>query len=106
MPITANCPGCGQLLSVGDEFAGAVGKCPTCGTAVTFAAAGAAPPPPAPALPPPATAASPPPAFQADMAGYPAPPPGPPRDITELLTIIGVATGTFFLFLLFISTFL
>jgi hypothetical protein len=87
------------MLSVGDEFAGAVGKCPTCGTAVTFAAAGAAPPPLAPTT-------APAPAYQPDLAGYPAPPPGPPRDNTELFTLIGLGTGTFFLFLLFISTFL
>jgi hypothetical protein len=105
MPITANCPGCNQLLSVGDEYAGAVAKCPSCGTAVTFTAPGAAPPP-APAAPPPPAAAPPPGAYQADLAGYQAPPPGPPRDNTELFTILGLATGTFFLFLLLISTFL
>ncbi len=33
MPIQARCPnkGCGQLLTVGDQFAGKKGRCPTCG---------------------------------------------------------------------------
>ncbi len=99
MPITANCPGCNQLLSVGDEFAGAVGKCPTCGTAVTFAAAGTGPPLPAPAAAPPA-------AYPPDTAPYTAAPPGPPRDNTELFTLIGIGAATFFLLLMLISTFL
>jgi phage FluMu protein Com len=38
MPITARCAGCGQILSVQDQFAGMQGKCPTCGTIVTFTA--------------------------------------------------------------------
>jgi hypothetical protein len=124
MPITAQCPGCGQMLSVGDEFAGAQGKCPTCGSLVTFHAQG--PPPAAPPPPPgpPAVAGAPPP----PAAGYPPPPPpaggplepawqpgppgpygappGTPRDNTELFTILGISLSTFFLVLLFISTFL
>jgi hypothetical protein len=117
MPITAQCPGCGQTLQVGDEFAGAQGKCPTCGTLVTFHAQGAPAPPPPPAAPPAAGPAPPAVGYPQPPAGYPQEPawqpgppepawqPGPPRDYTELFTIIGISAGTFFLFLLFISTF-
>jgi hypothetical protein len=111
MPITAQCPGCNQTLSVNDEFAGMQGKCPTCGAMVTFpsAAVQAAAPPSAPAPPPadfqqpPPAAYSQPPAWDPGAAGY-APP--IPRDNTELFTLIGIGAGTFFMLLLFISTFL
>ena len=105
MPITAQCPGCKQSLSVPDQYAGAQANCPTCGTAVVFPAAGAPPAPPAYAPPPPAA----PPAQSAwEPAGqaYPAAPAGPPRDNTELLTTIGLGVGIGFLALLALSTFL
>src|SRR5262245_38102401 len=111
MPITAQCPGCNQTLSVNDEFAGMQGKCPTCGAMVTFPNPGAqaAAPPPAPLPPqadfaqPPPAASSQPPAWDPGAAGYALP---TPRDNTELFTIIGISAATFFLLLLFISTFL
>jgi hypothetical protein len=104
MPINAHCPGCGQTLSVGDEFAGAQGKCPSCGTLVTFSAAGGAPP----AAPPPGAY---PPAYSQPAPGAPgayAPPApvGPPRDNTELFTLIGIGGAAFSLLLLLLSTFL
>jgi hypothetical protein len=111
MPITAQCPGCNQTLSVNDEFAGMQGKCPTCGTMVTFPNPGVQPaaPPPAPLPPqadfqqPPPAAYSQPPAWEPGAPGY-APP--VPRDNTELFTIIGISSGAFFFLLLLISTFL
>jgi hypothetical protein len=111
MPITAQCPGCSQTLSVNDEFAGMQGKCPSCGTMVTFPAPGvqATAPPPAPPPPqgdfhqPPAASYAPAPAWQPGAPGY-APP--PPRDNTELFTIIGLSAGAFFFLLLLISLFL
>ncbi len=110
MPIQATCPGCGQVLAVGDEYAGAQAPCPQCKTVVTFAAGGA--PPAAPTSPPPPASYPPPPAPDAGQApayappGYPQQPPAPPRDIQELLTMIGIGAGTFFLMLLVLSTFL
>jgi hypothetical protein len=112
MPITTQCPGCNQTLSVPDQYAGAQANCPSCGTAVTFPAAGAAPPPaPAPAPPgdyqaAPAAAYPQPPAYPPGEAGYPAAAVGPPRDNTELFNLIGIGAGAFFFLLLFISTFL
>ncbi len=118
MPIETVCPGCAERLSVPDEYANRQGKCPRCGTMVTFLPGGppaaappavlAAPAPPPAAYEPQATFSV--PAYgaagQPAPSGYPAPPPGPPRDNTELFTILGVSGATFFLALLAISTFL
>jgi hypothetical protein len=136
MPITAQCPnpGCGQMLQVPDEFAGMQGKCPKCDTMVTFqapaavgapqaAAAGPPPPPPyQPPPPPPPPAASaypaPPPAAGAPYppppAPYPPPPggdftltaPGPGMTPQQLVQLICVPAGLFFLFLLALACFL
>lgn len=38
MPIQNACPGCGKLLSVGDEFAGRKARCPACGAIFTVPA--------------------------------------------------------------------
>jgi hypothetical protein len=114
MPITTQCPGCNQTLSVPDQYAGARANCPSCGTAVTFPAAGAAPPPAPPVAAPappgvyqaaPAAAYPQPPAGQPFEAGYPAAA-APPRDNAELFNLIGIGAGAFFFLLLFISTFL
>jgi hypothetical protein len=123
MPIVARCPNptCGQTLQVPDQYAGMQGKCPTCGTMVTFqpdptAAA------PAPAAAPAAAAYTPPAAPDAYTAQapaapgayppppvvgqVPAPPGGPPMSPQELVQLICVPAGLFFLFLLIICTFL
>src|SRR5262249_44516379 len=44
MPITFNCPGCGEALQVADEFAGRQALCPYCKAAAVIPEA--APPPP------------------------------------------------------------
>jgi hypothetical protein len=115
MPITTQCPGCNQTLSVPDQYAGARANCPSCGTAVTFPAAGAAPPPAPPVVAPappgdyqaaPAAAYPQPPAYPPGEAGYAAAAPALPRDNTELFNLIGIGAGAFFFLLLFISTFL
>jgi hypothetical protein len=128
MPIVARCPNptCGQTLQVPDQYAGMQGKCPTCGTMVTFqpapAAAAAVPapaaPPPAyspPAAPPPgapeaytaqapaAPGAYPPPPV---VGQVPAPPAGPSMSPQELVQLICVPAGLFFLLLLLIACFL
>jgi hypothetical protein len=95
------------MLSVGDEFAGAQGKCPTCGTLVTFQGppAAAAPPPGGP--PPGSYQASPyTPPGEAGMPGYAPAPPGPPRDNTELFTMLGLGGAAFSVLLLLIGTLL
>src|SRR5438105_1144534 len=114
MPITVRCPNpaCGQTLSVQDEYAGMQGKCPLCGTLVTFPAA-------APALPVIPIAPTPPSERSPVMAGPPpldgAPPPAPatapgPRNLPAFLSgfdqlaLITLPTGLFFLFLLALST--
>jgi len=136
MPIVARCPNpaCGQTLQVPDQYAGMQGKCPNCGTMVTFqpAAAAAAAPGPAgppayapPAAPPPAytpPAAQPayppaagPDAYMAQAPGaagtypppplgqVPAPPAGPSMSPQELVQLICVPAGLFFLVLLLIA---
>ena len=61
MTIRLKCPGCNNVLTVKDEMAGRVGKCPACQTAIKVpqptAAASAPPAQQAPARP---TAAAPP----------------------------------------------
>ena len=131
MPIVARCPNptCGQTLQVPDQYAGMQGKCPTCGTMVTFqpAPAAAAAPGPAgppaytpPAAPPPAyTPPAGPDAYMAQAPGaagtyppppvvgqVPAPPAGPSMSPQELVQLICVPAGLFFLLLLLIACFL
>src|SRR5262245_17659344 len=120
MPIVARCPNptCGQTLQVPDQYAGMQGKCPTCGTMVTFQ------PTPAPAAAPaaaaPAPAYTPPAAPEAYTAQAPAapgayppppvvgqvpvpPPAGPSMSPQELVQLICVPAGLFFLVLLLIA---
>ena len=52
MPISVQCPACGKEMSVRDELAGRLGKCPDCGQPVRIPVPGAAPPPVAAAAPP------------------------------------------------------
>jgi hypothetical protein len=124
MPITARCPNpsCGQTLQVPDQFAGSTGKCPTCGTAVTFQAGSpGAPPPMPPAAPPPPAGAYAPAPPQAPAVGGFAPPPsnapigmyptealpaGPPMDPAKLVEMICVPAGLFFLALVLLACFL
>ncbi len=131
MPIFARCPNsaCGQTLQVPDQYAGQQAPCPMCGSPVTFTP-GAAPPssaqPSAP--PPPASYQQPPPpppyvppapgapaaeAYQPVPGGYPpAPegyqpaPAGPPMSVPELVQLICLPVGLFFLFLLIVAAFL
>ena len=52
MSIRAECSGCGKVVKAGDDWAGKVGKCPACGTGISFFAASAPPvPPPLPTRP-------------------------------------------------------
>src|SRR5262249_47794177 len=126
MPILARCPNpaCGQTLSVPDQYAGQQGPCPRCGTSVLFAApaaAAAAPPPPTHAGQPGPWRDSPPPPPPPDApsravaaggvyppaAGMPPPrPAGPPLSTQELVSLIALPAGLFFLFLLVLSSFL
>jgi hypothetical protein len=130
MPIVARCPNptCGQTLQVPDQYAGMQGKCPNCGTMVTFqpapaaAAAPAAGPPaytppaaPPPAAPPAYTPPAGPDAYTAQAPGaagtypppavgqVPAPPAGPPMSPQELVQLICVPAGLFFLVLMLIA---
>lgn len=41
MPITANCPGCGQVIAAPDSAAGRKARCPHCGAVVDIPVAGA-----------------------------------------------------------------
>jgi phage FluMu protein Com len=112
MAITARCPGCGQTLSVDDQYAGMQAKCPTCNSLVTFpAAASAVPvaaPQPLPATPP----AVPPPSMPTTepfYAGAQAPAAGPSGLASldpAMLTYIGLGGATFFYVILLISAFL
>jgi hypothetical protein len=124
MPIAARCPNptCGQVLQVPDEYAGMQGKCPTCGAMVLFQQSATAvtpapsQPAPAPAAPPPyrpdGFAVAPP---AAPLAGYeqaplpgqpPLAPAGPPMSREQLVQMICVPAGLFFLLLLVICAFL
>jgi len=108
MAITAPCPGCGQILSVQDQYAGMQGKCPTCNTIVPFPAApnveaAKALPPMPPASPP--TAVPPPPASESFFSAGPAPAGLASLD-PLMLTNIGLGAATFFYLLLLISPFL
>ena len=111
MPITARCTGCGQTLSVQDQYAGMQGKCPSCGTVITFPAAA---PPLFPAAAPPLFPTSPAaaPAASAPLVDQPPPAmPGVPRTPFSLagldeLASITVPAGLFCLFLEVIAAFL
>ncbi len=115
MPIRAQCPNpsCRQTLEVPDQYAGSQGKCPTCGTMVTFQAGspGAPAPMPPPAAPPPAGAYAPPsapPPSDAPVGMYPpsAAPAGPPMDPAKLVEMICPPAGLFFLALILLACFL
>jgi hypothetical protein len=121
MAIQATCPNptCRQSLQVPDQYAGAQGKCPKCGTLVLFphpaaaavpAAPPAAPPPLAPSGNSPAYTAAPPAPAPYDPAALPGPAPpvpaGPPRSTAELVQMICLPAGLFFLFMLIICSFL
>lgn len=111
MAITARCPGCGQTLSVDDQYAGMQGKCPTCNTIVNFPAAPNVAPAAAPPPMPSAAPAAPPsfPASEPFYAGAQAPLPssaGLAALDPLMLTYIGLGVATFFYVLLLISAFL
>ncbi len=109
MAITTRCPGCGQTLSVDDQYGGMQGKCPTCNSLVTFPAAANVIPAAAPASMPSPAAAPPMPASEPYFTGAPAPLPGPAGlgGLDPLLvTYIGLGVATFFYVLLLIATFL
>jgi hypothetical protein len=67
-----NCPSCKQRLSIPDQYAGQLMKCPMCSNTFTAPPLQSAPPPPAP--PPPRQA----PPRESFTAPPPAPPPPPP----------------------------
>jgi hypothetical protein len=111
MPITATCPGCKQTLSVQDQYAGMQGKCPTCGTVLTF-------PVPPPSVFPMAPSAPPPPLpdFSPAPSGGSAYAGGPPASrapgttfslagLDQMASIL-LPVGLFFLLLEALATFL
>jgi hypothetical protein len=102
MAITATCPGCGQTLSVDDQYTGMQGKCPTCNTVLTFPSTPAAAPPPIPASAPAAPAPASPAAYEPFGAAPSPPAPGLALD-ENALTLIGLGAAAFFYLLLLIS---
>jgi hypothetical protein len=112
MPIIANCPNpaCGKALSVADQYAGMQGQCPFCKTVFTFPNA----PPPPPVMPSPY-----PPVQPAPTPSAPPPPPpisepqwraapGLPAKTfgagqLDLINLILISAGLFFLLMLFIG---
>ena len=48
MNVHLDCPGCGRLLRVNQQFAGRTLRCPRCGTAYVAPSPGSSPPPPEP----------------------------------------------------------
>jgi hypothetical protein len=108
MAITAQCPGCGQTLSVQDQYAGMQGKCPTCGTVVSFPAAA-----PAPLAEPVHLPAGVTPSASAPAADpFACVPPAPSASWSlatmdpQLLTYLGLGIATFFYLWLLTSPFL
>src|SRR5262245_42900934 len=74
------CPTCQRKLTIPDQYAGQLMKCPLCQATFT---APALPPTPAPAFVAPPTSPAPPPPFMAPPMTPAPPPPGPPAPVSE-----------------------
>jgi hypothetical protein len=110
MAITARCPGCGQILSVEDQYAGQQGQCPTCKTVVLFSGTANVQPAAAPPVAPAPSATAPGPSPPTETYGYTGAAPAPAGGLAALdplmLTYAGLGTAVFFYLLLLVSTFL